>query len=59
MKNWKTTSAGITSIITGLTMIVYGVFQKNITPELITAAITALLTGVGLLYAKDFDKTGK
>lgn len=58
MKNWKTTMAGILAIIGGITTIVYAIIDKQLTSSAITAAATAILTGVGLLFAKDYNVTG-
>jgi phosphotransferase system glucose/maltose/N-acetylglucosamine-specific IIC component len=53
MKNWKTTSAGI-SMITGAIVGVYFAIQANEVNEVvITAAITAILGGIGLIVSKD------
>ena len=50
MKNWKTTLAGAASILTGIVQIIKG--------DIATGA-TAIVTGVGLIFAKDNDVTGK
>ena len=50
MKNWKTTLAGAASILTGIVQIIKG--------DIATGA-TAVITGVGLIFAKDNDVTGK
>jgi hypothetical protein len=50
MKNWKTTLAGAASILTGLVQVIKG--------DIATGA-TAIVTGVGLIFAKDHDVTGK
>lgn len=56
MKNWKTTSAGIAMIAGALIMLWFE--KATLTPEKLTGAITALLGGVGLVFSKDYDKTG-
>lgn len=48
-KNWKTTILGIVTIIVGL-------FTSK--GKLDAASGTAILSGVGLILAKDSDKTG-
>jgi hypothetical protein len=48
-KNWKTTFFGITTVLSGVALILQGSLVEGI------AAIT---TGLGLGVAKDFDKTG-
>jgi hypothetical protein len=49
-KNWKTSLAGLGAIITGVASIVTGNVVEG---------VTAIITGVGLVTAKDYDKTGK
>jgi hypothetical protein len=58
LRNWKTTSAGITAIAGGLIGMFYAIKAKNVTPEILTGAITAILTGIGLIFAKDSNVTG-
>jgi hypothetical protein len=48
-KNWKTTILGLVTIIVGL-------FTSK--GKLDAASGTAILSGVGLILAKDSDKTG-
>ncbi len=56
MKNWKTTSAGIAMIVGGLVSLY---FSKDVlNAEMITAHITAILGGIGLIFAKDQNVTG-
>ena len=52
-KNWKTTSAGLLSIIGGVTTIVYASIAKSLTQEVLMAASAAILLGVGLIFAAD------
>jgi uncharacterized membrane protein len=58
MRNWKTTMSGILAIVGGITTITYAIFNKSVTPEIITAAATSILTGIGLMFAKDSNVTG-
>lgn len=53
MENWKTTSAGITSIVSGISTIVYSIYTKDLNPSVITTGVTFILTGIGLILAKD------
>ena len=46
-KNWKTTLAGFGAIITGVATVLKGD---------IAGGVTAVITGVGLIGAKDYDK---
>ncbi len=57
--SWKTTSAGVLSILTGL--IRYYIHFKSgqpMTEEVLITTITGIITGVGLLVAKDSNVTG-
>lgn len=49
-KNWKTTLAGIGAVLTGVATVVKGD---------IVGGVTAIITGIGLVGAKDYDVTGK
>jgi hypothetical protein len=50
MKDWKTTSAGISMIVTALTGVY---FSTTIDSVVIASAVTAILGGIGLLFSKD------
>ena len=50
-KSWKTTSTGIVAIVTGVT-----IYLNDKTK--LTEGLTLVLTGIGLLFAKDFNVTG-
>ena len=52
MKNWKTTLAGLASIIGAIALFVNH-------PEQISTAITTATVGFGLIFAKDNNVTGK
>ena len=45
LKNWKTTLSGVSAILAGFTLIIKG--------DVGTGA-TSIITGFGLLFAKDF-----
>ena len=49
LRNWKTSLAGVGTIIVGVSKIVSGD---------IAGGATLVIAGVGLLSAKDADKTG-
>lgn len=51
IKNWKTTSAGIVSIATGIVL-----YTKD--KSQLVEALTLVLAGIGLILSKDADKTG-
>ena len=56
--SWKTTSAGITMIVGGITGLVFAIKANNLSESAISAAVTAVLGGIGLLFAKDAAVTG-
>ena len=55
--NWKTTVAGLTAIATGVSGILHAVYPEIPGPDLSTAW-ASLVTGLGLLFAKDGNVTG-
>ena len=57
-KSWKTTSAGITMIVSGVVGLIFAIKSATINEGTVTAAVTAILGGVGLLFAKDNNVTG-
>jgi uncharacterized membrane protein HdeD (DUF308 family) len=57
-KNWKTTSAGIIMIVGGIVRMFFAFKNGNITEESILTATTAVLGGIGLVFAKDSNVTG-
>ena len=44
-KNWKTTLSGVSAILVGVTLIVKGDYGSG---------ATSIVTGFGLLFAKDY-----
>lgn len=50
MKNWKTTIAGAASLLTGIVQIIKGD---------IASGASAIVAGIGLIFAKDNNVTGK
>lgn len=57
MKSWKTTSAGIGAIVGGAATLYFS--RASLDAQTFTGAITAILTGVGLLFARDNDKSSE
>jgi len=53
LQNWKTTSAGITAIGTAVITVVYAVKTGKSDASTWTGALSAVLVGVGLLFAGD------
>lgn len=58
MTNWKTTSAGILAIVGGIVRFYFAAKSGSITEEAVITTVTAILTGVGLIFAKDSNVTG-
>lgn len=56
LTNWKTTAAGVASILTALADLATAFSQGNISGNLATD-VTAIIAGVGLLFAKDASST--
>ena len=57
--SWKTTSAGILTIAGGLTRLVFAIKAGNVTEEAVMTTLTAVIGGVGLIFARDNDKTSE
>lgn len=57
-KSWKTTSTGITMILGGLLGLFFSAKSNTLNEATITGSSTAILGGVGLLFAKDNNVTG-
>lgn len=59
MKNWKTTMAGILAVVGGGVRLYFAFnSEAGITEEAIISSATAILTGIGLMFSKDFNVTG-
>ena len=60
MKSWKTTAAGIAAIVAAIALAIS--HQFDAAPATVadwTAVITALTAGVGLVLARDNDRTSE
>ena len=55
MKNWKTTSTGLLMIVGRFTTLYFQ--RASLTPEIILAAATGIVGGVGLILARDHDNS--
>jgi hypothetical protein len=58
MIGWKTTSAGILAIAGSVIAFYFAMKNSTLTPEIIMTCIGGVLTGIGLLFAKDSNVTG-
>ncbi|RMF95501.1 MAG: hypothetical protein D6727_10635 [Gammaproteobacteria bacterium] len=60
MKSWKTTLAGIAAIVAAIALAIAHQFDSDPTTAADwSAVITALTAGVGLVLARDNDKTSE
>jgi hypothetical protein len=57
--SWKTTSAGLLMIAGGLVHIGFSVYHKTLTENDVMAQITLLVGGLGLLFARDNNKSSE
>ena len=57
--SWKTTSAGITMIVGGAAGLYFAYKSGNLNEAAITGGVTAILGGVGLLFARDNNVTSE
>lgn len=58
MKSWKTTSSGISLIIAGTLGLYFAWKNNQLNEASVTASVTSILGGIGLLNAKDNNVTG-
>ena len=60
MKSWKTLASGVLSAL----VVIFTIVNKFISGEPVSGdeimlAISALASAIGLIFAKDYDATGK
>lgn len=56
--NWKTTMSGILSIIGGISAIWFGLkAEGGLSQEVLISGAGLILTGIGLIFARDADKS--
>jgi hypothetical protein len=58
MKNWKTTSMGISMIIGSIVGFYFAWKSNTLNEATVTACVTSLLGGIGLVLGKDAGVTG-
>jgi hypothetical protein len=56
-KNWKTTLGGVATILGGGAAVIHGVLASPLDTTAIMGGVTAIGTGIALLFAKDFNVT--
>jgi len=54
--NWKTTSAGLVMIIGSVIHVIFAVRSGTATEGVWTASVTAIVAGLGLIFAGDATK---
>lgn len=57
--SWKTTSTGLLAIAGAIVRLAFAIKAGAITEESIMTSVTAIITGVGLLAARDNDKSSE
>lgn len=57
--SWKTTSTGLLAILGGIVRLVFVVKSGNVSEEAVMTILTTIVTGVGLLAARDNDKSSE
>lgn len=57
--SWKTTSAGLLAIAGGLVRMAFAIKSGNVTEEAVMTTITTIVTGIGLLVARDNNVTSE
>jgi hypothetical protein len=58
MKNWKTTSTGITMIVAGIVGFYFAYKNGQLNEGSVMGSLGSITGGIGLLAAKDFNVTG-
>lgn len=57
--SWKTTSAGVAMIAGSLIHIAFAIKAHSLTEADLTTAVTVILGGIGLAFARDNNKTSE
>jgi hypothetical protein len=57
--SWKTSCGGIAMILTGLAALFHAEQNGTITTDTMTVAATAITGGLGLIFARDNDKSSE
>ena len=55
--SWKTTSAGLLTILGGLTKFAFACKNGNVTEETVMTMFIVVVAGAGLMLARDNDKS--
>ncbi len=58
MKNWKTTATGAAGVLAGVAALLTQLTSGSPDGAVLMTSITGIITGVGLIFAKDHDVTG-
>lgn len=57
--SWKTTSAGLLAIAGGIVRLAFAIKSGNVSEEAVMTTITTIVTGIGLLVARDNNVTSE
>ena len=57
--SWKTTSAGLLTILGGLTKFAFACKNGTVTEDLVMSCCVVVVAGVGLMLARDNDKSSE
>lgn len=57
--SWKTTLTGVGAIAAGIIRLVFAIINHAVTEEAVLTFIGGLLTGLGLLFARDNNVTSE
>lgn len=57
--SWKTTSTGLVTILGGIVRLCFAVKAGNVTEEAVMTTLIAIVTGLGLIYARDNNVTSE
>jgi hypothetical protein len=55
--SWKTTSAGLLTILGGLTKFAFACKNGTVTEDTVTTMFVVVVAGLGLMLARDNDKS--
>ena len=55
--SWKTTSAGLLTILGGLTKFAFACKNGNVTEDLVMSCLVVIVAGLGLMLARDNDRS--
>lgn len=57
--NWKTSTAGILSVVSGGYRLYLSVAGHTLTEESLLGSVALILAGVGLMFARDYNRSSE